>query len=80
MEEEDQPEMAALLELALLSAIIWKTENFQGWIYRLKYFPRRYFKYPPPLLLPLEGPEICLHDRFIPVENFDKHFPLISSY
>ena len=29
-------------------------------------------KYPPPLLLPLEGPEIGLHDRSIPIEIFDK--------
>ena len=29
-------------------------------------------KYPPLLFLPLEGPEICLHDRFYTYWNFDK--------
>ena len=35
-------------------------------------------KYPPPLLLPLEGPEICLNDRSMPIEILAKqHFTLI---
>ena len=29
-------------------------------------------KYPPPLLLPLEGSEICLHARSFTYQNFDK--------
>ena len=38
-------------------------------------------KYPPPFLLPLEGPEICLHDRSIPIEILTKqHFTLIFSF
>ena len=44
-------------------------------------YPRKVFlKYLPPLL-PLEGPEICLHDRSIPIEILTKqHFTLIFSY
>ena len=38
-------------------------------------------KYLPPVLLPLESPEICLHDRSIPIEILTKeHFILIFSY
>ena len=39
-------------------------------------------KYPPSLLLPLESPEICLHDRSIPIEilTTKQHFTLIFSY
>ena len=38
-------------------------------------------KYPSPLLLPLEGPEICLNDMSIPIEILTKqHFTLIFSY
>ena len=34
-------------------------------------------EYPPPLLLPLEGPEICLHDRYIPIEILENATPVI---
>ena len=55
--------------------------NFQGWFYRLKYVPRRYFKYSPLPLFPLEGSEICVHDRSIPIEILTKqHFTLIYIY
>jgi hypothetical protein len=38
-------------------------------------------KYISPLLLPLEGPEICIHDRSIPIEILAKqHFNLIFSH
>ena len=39
------------------------------------------FKYPPPLLFPIDGPEIRLHNRSIPIEILTKqHFTLIFSY
>ena len=38
-------------------------------------------KYPPPFFLALEGPEIRLHDRSIPIEILTKqHFTVIFSY
>ena len=56
--------------------------NFQGVGLQAKVCLREgILKYPPPLLLPLEGPEICLHDRSIPIEILTKqHFTLIFSY
>ena len=40
-------------------------------------------KYPPQLLLPLEGPEICLHDRFIEIvtkTTFYLNFQLLVAF